>query len=185
MRGISWLAENRLASQDGLCSMEYICFVRIVIRLRVRGNGTGGPISGVSHRFFLYHRNQISSRAHISLVFIEILSTKVLLSTFSPAGRPKEKSQNWILSYAAAKTPKTRKEKSTFLTGIDFALTCHFWTLCLNRNIPVSKGNRNMVIQHDMSVANDLADPNIEAYFRKLIRVWNLRSSAMLRGVDW
>lgn len=65
--------------------------------------------------------------------------------------------------------PKTHKEKSTFLTGINFALTSPFWTLCLNRNISVSKGNRNMVIQH-MSVANDLADPNLEAYFRKLIR---------------
>jgi hypothetical protein len=26
MRGIFWLAENRLASQEGLCSMEWVSF---------------------------------------------------------------------------------------------------------------------------------------------------------------
>ena len=39
MRGISWLAENRLASQEGLCSVEWLSkFVLITLRMVYRRN---------------------------------------------------------------------------------------------------------------------------------------------------
>jgi hypothetical protein len=141
--GLGKMADTFECSNESTGSIKWREFLEEI------SQGTRFPVGRIDS--YPHRRNQISSgvdrNSFNRCSFIDIFAYRVIIWC------RRGKSQNGILSYSAAKTPKIAK-KINALYGNKFRVYLPFLDFVFKQKYPISTGNQNMVFNRTLCTAN-------------------------------